>query len=72
MTYIYHSMDYLMKDKEELLKVFRTLNLDNQAGLLHCARIAQTAEEAARKAAKELLVRRRGRRAERDRPKKEG
>ncbi|AEF81308.1 hypothetical protein TREAZ_1877 [Leadbettera azotonutricia ZAS-9] len=57
MIYIYHSMDYQMKEKSELLKVFRTLNPDNQAGLLRCAKIAQTAEEAARKAAKGSFAR---------------
>jgi hypothetical protein len=52
MTYICHSMDCVMKEKDELLKVFRTLNLDNQAMLLRCAGIVRTAEEAARRAVK--------------------
>jgi hypothetical protein len=46
-----------MKEKDELLKVFRTLNLDNQAILLHCAGIVRTAEKAARKAAQGLPTR---------------
>jgi hypothetical protein len=69
MIYIYHSMDFSMKEKDELLKVFRTLSLDNQAELLRCVRIAQTAEEAARKVDKGLLARQNDQQG--TRPKKE-
>jgi hypothetical protein len=68
MTYICHLMDCVMKEKNELLKVFKTLSPANQAGLLCCARIARTAEEAARKAVKKPHAQQRARAVK---PKKE-